>query len=164
MKKCLLRGLAAAGMLLALCGALVLIETQLGQPMGLFSGSRPAGLGYQDGKFKACSWKPNCVSSTADKADARHYIAPLAFAGAPDAAWAKLKTLIATTPRATIVNESPGYLHVEFKSAAMGFVDDGEFALDAKAGAIQVRSSARLGIRDFDVNRNRVESLRSQLK
>jgi len=164
MKKYLLRGLAFVGLLVAIAAVLALIESQLGQPMGLFSGSRPTDLGYKDGKFKPCPWKPNCVSSTADKGDTKHYIAPLAFAGSAEESWGKLKALIAKTPGSTVVSDTPGYLHVEFKSAAMGFVDDGEFALDAASGAIQVRSAARLGVRDFDVNRKRVESLRSQLK
>ena len=51
--------------------------------MGLLSGSRPDGLGFNAGKFKPCSWKPNCVSSTTDpKEDAGHHIEPLAFSDA----------------------------------------------------------------------------------
>jgi uncharacterized protein (DUF1499 family) len=45
----------------------------------------------------------------------------------------------------------------------MGYVDDVEFALDEKSGTIQVRSASRLGIRDFDVNRKRVEAIRARL-
>ena len=45
----------------------------------------------------------------------------------------------------------------------MGYVDDVELALDAAAGVIHVRSAARLGVRDFGVNRARVEALRSKL-
>jgi uncharacterized protein (DUF1499 family) len=56
-----------------------------------------------------------------------------------------------------------GYLYAEFKSAAMGFVDDTEFALDTSAQVIHVRSASRLGVRDFDVNRKRIESIRAQL-
>ena len=44
----------------------------------------------------------------------------------------------------------------------MGYVDDVEFALDEKAGVIHVRSASRLGIRDMDVNRKRIESIRAQ--
>ena len=45
----------------------------------------------------------------------------------------------------------------------MGYVDDVELFLDAAAKLIQVRSASRLGIRDFGVNRARVESLRTAL-
>ena len=39
-----------------------------------------------------------------------------------------------------------------------------EFALDAAASVIHVKSAARLGIRDFGVNRERVERLRLVLQ
>jgi uncharacterized protein (DUF1499 family) len=45
----------------------------------------------------------------------------------------------------------------------MRFVDDVEFSLDPAGGVIHVRSAARMGIRDFGVNRARVESLRRAL-
>ena len=54
-------------------------------------------------------------------------------------------------------------MYAEFKSAGMGFVDDVEFALDEKSGLIQSRSASRLGIRDLDVNRKRIEAIRVQL-
>lgn len=129
--------------------------------MGLFAGSRPTNLGYTSGKFAHPSWKPNCVSSTVEKSD-KHYIEPLAFSGVPADAWKKLQGIVKASPRATVISENSGYLYAEFKSAGLGFVDDVEFALDEKSGAIQVRSASRLGIRDFDVNRKRIESIRSQ--
>jgi len=45
----------------------------------------------------------------------------------------------------------------------MGFVDDVELALDPAHSVIQVRSAARVGVRDFGVNRARVEALRAAL-
>lgn len=155
--------LAVVAALLCIGGGLILVETQLEQPMGLFTGTRPTDLGFKDGKFKPCSWKPNCVSSTTDKADTKHYIAPLTFTGSPEAAWAKLKGITANIRKTSVVADSPNYRHVEFTSATMGFVDDVEFALDAGAGVIHVRSASRLGIGDGGVNRKRVESLRSAL-
>ena len=62
-----------------------------------------------------------------------------------------------------IIRERPDCLYAEFKSPAMGFVDDVEFALDVSAQVIHVRSASRLGIRDFAVNRTRVESIRKSL-
>ncbi len=67
------------------------------------------------------------------------------------------------SPRTGIVQDSPVYLYAEFKSAGLGFVDDVEFALDKKANLIHVRSASRLGVRDFNVNRKRIESIRAQL-
>lgn len=137
------------------------IEYFGGQPMGLFSGTRPANLGFASGKFAPPSWKPNCVSSTVDKGDP-HFIEPFALGGTQDDAWKRLREIVSGSPRVTIVNDQPNYLHAEFRSAGMGFVDDVEFALDERASVIQVRSASRLGVRDFGVNRNRIESLRAQ--
>ncbi len=151
-------GIALAGILVG-AASLLAIEILLEQPMGLFSGPRPTDLGFSGEKFKACSWKPNCVSSTAAPDDEKHYIAPLQATGD---AWKKLRTVLAALPRATILIEEAGYIRAEFKSATLGFVDDAEFARDA-AGAIQVRSASRLGVRDFGVNRERIEDIRKRL-
>ncbi len=133
--------------------------------MGLFSASRPADLGYNNGQFKPPPWKPNTVSSTVPKDDS-HYIAPFVFAGDAASAWQKLSGIVHAQPNVKIVTEksdAPHYLYAEYKSAGLGFVDDVEFALDAKAMVIHVRSGSRLGIRDFDVNRKRIEAIRAQL-
>ena len=131
--------------------------------MGMLSGARPDGLGWHPGGFKPCPGKPNCVSSTVAPSDTQHHIAPLTFSGTPGAAWKRLCAAIRQRPRVTVVTETGGYLHAEFKSSLMGYVDDAEFFLDARAGAIQARSAARLGVRDFGVNRARIESIRATL-
>jgi len=151
---------AALLALVATALALIAIETLGGQPMGLFSGSRPDNLGFRDGKFAPPPWKPNCVSSTVVKDD-KHYIPPLPYSGSAADAWKKLEALVAGLPRTHVVTQTGQYLYVEFKTATMGFVDDVEFALDEKTSAIQVRSASRLGVRDFNVNRERVERIRS---
>ena len=130
--------------------------------MGLFAGSRPTHLSISAGKFAPPSWKPNCVSSTVEKSDEKHFIAPIAYTGTGADAWEKLVGIVKSSPRVNVLSESPDYLYAEFTSAGLGFVDDVEFALDEKAEAIQVRSASRLGIRDFDVNRKRVEAIRAQ--
>lgn len=163
MKLMLKRIAIALLVLVAVAGAVVAIEYFGGQPLGLFSGSRPANLGFDAGKFTPPSWKPNCVSSTVDKSDDRHFIAPLSYVGISTDAWKKLLDIIKGSQRVTVVNERANYLYAEFKSARLGFVDDVEFALDEKAGVIQVRSASRLGVRDFDVNRKRIEAIRTQL-
>ena len=148
--------------IILLLATVVAIETLGGQPMGLFSGTRPEQLGYQDGHFKPPAKRPNSVSSTVPKEDT-HYIAPIAFSGDATAAWVKLVGVVRAQPRVSIVSELSDYLYAEFKSPRMGFVDDVEFALDAKAGVIQVRSASRLGYRDFGVNRQRIEAIRAAL-
>jgi uncharacterized protein (DUF1499 family) len=145
---------------LALAGLATVIA---GSAMGLFAGSRPGDLGLHDGKLRGGDWRPNWVSSQAPAGDATHHIAPLSFSGDAAAAWKALEEIVRAMPRVTVVTRDSRYLHAEFSSRLLGFVDDTEFALDAPAGVIQVRSSARLGVRDFNVNRDRVEVLRAQL-
>lgn len=140
-----------------------LVAVIAGSTLGLFAGKRPANLGFAAGRFADGDWRPNWVSSTAPAGDAGHRIAPLAFEGDPARAWADLEAVIAAMPRSTIVTRAPAYLHAEFASKGMGFVDDAEFALDASARVIQVKSAARLGVRDFSVNRERVEAIRAAL-
>lgn len=155
------RALFGLLIVLVIGGTLTLVETLGGQPMGLFSGSRPSDLGFNAGKFKPLSWKPNAVSSTVDASDSKHYVVPFAYSGDKTEAWKKLVALVKSQPRVNVVNESADYLHAEFKSAGMGFVDDVEFAIDPRGSKIHVRSASRLGIRDFNVNRDRIEMLRN---
>lgn len=162
MMKLLKRLLLAVTVLVALAALLVAIEYFGGQPMGLFAGSRPATLGFNAGKFAPPTWKPNCVSSTVEKSDS-HFIEPITIRGSAADAWKKLAGVIKATPRTSVVTERADYLYVEFKSAGMGFVDDVEFALDEKAGVIHVRSASRLGVRDFNANRSRIETIRKAM-
>jgi uncharacterized protein (DUF1499 family) len=161
MKTILLRTLIGLLAIVVIATVLAAIEYFGGQPMGLFSGSRPEGLGFNGGKFKVPSWKPNTVSSTVEKSDDKHYIAPISISGDADAAWNKLQAVVKAQKGAAVVDAKSNYLYAEFKTAGMGFVDDVEFALDKSANVIHVRSGSRLGVRDFGVNRNRIEMIRS---
>lgn len=132
--------------------------------MGLFSGMRPAMLGVKDGKLAPPSAKPNNVHSQIDRnADPAHYIDPLRFSGDANRAFAKLKEIVRGLERTTIMTDSADYFHAETASRAMGFVDDSEFYLDRAARVIHVRAGARLGHRDFNVNRERIEAIRARL-
>jgi uncharacterized protein (DUF1499 family) len=131
--------------------------------MGLFSGKRPDNLGAVRGRLAPCRSTPNCVSSQADRQDGVHYIEPLRFTGPPAHAWAALKVVVQGLERAQIVRDDDRYLYAELTSRLMGYVDDVEFVLDEKAGLIHVRSASRLGIRDFGVNRERIETVRARM-
>jgi len=136
--------------------------------MGLFSGpfggTRPDNLGVRDGRLAPPKRTPNNVNSQIDRnADGGHYIEPLRYTGDARQAWAALRRVIDGMQRTKIITSDPNYLYAEFSTKLMGFVDDTEFYLDEKAGVIHVRSSARLGIRDFGVNRERIESIRAKL-
>lgn len=123
----------------------------------MFSGSRPDNLGVKDGRFAACKPTPNCVSSQADPADREHYIAPIAFNGTLQ----ELRRAVESMTRAAVIREEGNYLHAEYKSALLGYVDDVELLLDEKARLVHVRSASRLGRSDFGVNRKRIEELRA---
>lgn len=148
---------------LALLGVALLAAGQA----GLLRSHAPADLGVHDGRLKAPSTTPNSVSSQADlwpghpqQAAAR--IAPLPLQGPPEAAMNRLRQLLEAMPEARIVSARPDYLHVEFTTRWLQFVDDAEFWADPAAGAIQLRSASRLGRRDMGVNRARIEALRAR--
>jgi uncharacterized protein (DUF1499 family) len=144
--------------------AFIALTIAIGAPMGLFSGTRPDNLGVRAGRLAPPKSTPNNVHSQIDKGvDPGHYIAPLRYGGDAAAAWDKLHGIVGGMPRARMVKSEPGYLYAEFSSRLMGYVDDVEFYLDAKAGVIHARSSSRLGIRDFGVNRERIEAIRAML-
>ena len=125
----------------------------------LFAGTAPDTLGVRDGRLAACPGRPNCVSSQAS--DAAHAVAPFVYAGDAAAAMARLASLIEGQEGATITARRAEYLHAEYRSKLMGFVDDLELFADRAAGVIHVRSASRLGYSDLGVNRARVEALRN---
>ena len=131
--------------------------------VNLFPGTRPTELGFADGRFARGDERPNWVSSTVDPAEKTRFVAPIAFVGDGGQAWARLGQVVAAMPRAVVVSRTPTYLHVEFASHIFGFIDDAQFALDAQAGVIHVKSASRVGRGDFSVNRDRVEAIRAAM-
>jgi len=127
--------------------------------MGLF-GQTSRAVGVVEGALGPCPSSPNCVSSTAPVEDRTHYIEPLHFSDSPAIAWRRLCGVVERLPRVRVVEKSDSYLHAEFRTAMLRFVDDAEFLLDASRGIIHVRSASRLGKSDFGVNRRRIEALR----
>ena len=130
----------------------------------MFSGRRPRSLGVNDGRLASCGRRLNCVSSQAAPDDAQRYVAPIRFSGSAAEAIAASRRAVESMQRARVVSVEGNYLHAEFRSRLMGYVDDVEFTYDAKAGVLHVRSASRLGRRDYGVNRSRVEALRARLK
>lgn len=118
--------------------------------------TRPENLGVRDGKLAPCKPSPNCVSSHADPSDAEHAIAPIR--GTMDA----VRHAVNAMPRTTIVTDTASYLHAEFRTRLMGYVDDVEFLVEG--GVVHVRSCSRVGRYDFGVNRSRVEALRTLIE
>jgi uncharacterized protein (DUF1499 family) len=132
--------------------------------MGILAGQRPQSLG----KISSSGSNPtlqavkthltNAVSSFATTK--YHAIAPL-----PGGVkmWAKLDKVVREMPGAKVIATEPDYLYAEFTTHLLGFVDDVEFLHDGAQQKIHVRSASRLGRKDFDVNRNRIELIRRRL-
>ncbi len=115
-------------------------------------GLTPAGL-------PPCPDSPNCVTSQTKTV--KQAVRPLTYSTKRATAFAKIKQIVSNQDNATIVAETIDYLHVEFRSKFMGFVDDMEFWFPEDQPLIHVRSAARLGYSDFGVNRKRVQQIRA---
>lgn len=135
--------------------------------MGLLSfltAKRPATVGAIGGSLQACNPdKSNCVCSQ-HKPEGRslgpHYVQPLAYEGDAGDAMTRMIAVLMQQKNCRIVVNRPDYLHAEFTTETLGFVDDVEFLLSAAEQLIHVRSASRLGLTDFGVNRARVKDLR----
>jgi uncharacterized protein (DUF1499 family) len=119
----------------------------------------PANLGVRDGKLAPCPNSPNCVSTQSQ--EARHMIAPIPYTTSLEQAKSKLMRTIRSMERSKIITDDPTYIHAEFRTKGIGYVDDVEFYLDQEAQVIHFRSSARLPYWDWGVNRERMEEIRS---
>lgn len=119
----------------------------------------PDNLGMKDGLFSKCPEDPNCVSSQAT--DVVHKIDPIVATGSADKVMVDLQNSIESIFGSKVVEIKGNYLRAEFTSRVMRFTDDLECFYDKANGLIHVRSAARIGYTDFNVNRKRVEELRS---
>ena len=105
-----------------------------------------------------CPSSPNCVSTQAQ--DEGHAIAPIRYRKSRAEAKEALKEIVRLLPRTKLVEEDESYLHYEFTSLLLRFVDDVEFVFEDESKTIQFRSASRTGYGDLGVNRNRMEQLR----
>jgi uncharacterized protein (DUF1499 family) len=154
--------------LLVLAIALVALILVIAGQMGLLRGKAPLDLGLTDGKLKRPSRTPNSVTSQATLWPehpqlAYASIAPLKASGDGSTEMRKIADALKAMPRTVIVKQEPGYIYAQSTTALLKFTDDIEFVLDAGKGIIDVRSSSRLGQKDFGVNRARVEAIRKAL-
>jgi len=110
----------------------------------------------------ACPDSPNCVSSLST--EEAHAIKPLSYEDTPTKAWDRLKVVVLSGKRVTLVEDTGEYLHVKVRSLIFQFTDDVEFLLQESNKLIHVRSASRTGYSDFGVNRRRVEKIRTRFK
>ncbi|WP_291328578.1 DUF1499 domain-containing protein [Desulfovibrio sp. UCD-KL4C] len=123
------------------------------------SSKKPDNLGVVNGEFRACPSSPNCVSSQAT--DPEHKIDPLKAHGNIKIVMEKLKKSIEQMEGSKVIMLEGAYLHAEFTSRIMHFVDDLECFYQEENGEIAVRSASRIGYSDFSANRNRIKHLRT---
>ena len=117
-------------------------------------------LGANNGKLLPCPSAPHCVSSTDEGSD--KYIAPIAVTSQQQ--WLYLQKLLLATPRTALVARDTNYLHVVTSTAIMRYKDDIELLYSPVNKSVDVRSSSRIGYYDFEVNRERIETLRRQFQ
>ena len=110
-------------------------------------------------RLSPCPASPNCVSTQAT--DEQHAIAPIRYRKARAEAKEAIKASIMTLPRVKLVEEDEAYLHYEFTSLLLRFVDDVEFLLDETTKTVHFRSASRTGYSDLGVNRQRMEQVRT---
>ncbi len=136
----------------------VITVISLGVLLGGCSGNVPDHLGAEQERLAPCPSSPNCVSSQAT--DPSQQVAAFTADSDDYQAWQRWQTVIAQYPRTTLITVTDTYLHAEFRSRWLGFVDDVELLRDPEQALIHVRSASRLGYSDLGVNRRRVEHLR----
>lgn len=121
------------------------------------AGKPPTDIGVHGGRLAPCPDSPNCVSSL--DGGTQHPIDPIGFTGETAIAIKTMQQVIMGMSGAHIVTDTPEYIHAEFKSRIMGFVDDVEFYFPGDS-IIHVRSASRVGYSDLGVNRKRIETIR----
>lgn len=104
-----------------------------------------------------CGNRPNCVSTQ----ELRPKFAVAPFTLAPNVTSAQIERVALELPGAKVVKVTDNYVHIEYRSKIMGFIDDLE--LEIQGDHLIVRSASRVGYSDFGVNRRRVALLRQLL-
>ena len=113
-------------------------------------------------RFKECPPTPNCVSSeTLSKAK---FIERFKTGNRSAESWVLLTKLLEKTSNCRVVSQNSSYIHAEFRTRLLRFVDDVEFRLESETNEIAVRSASRVGYSDLGANRRRLERLRGELE
>ena len=113
-------------------------------------------------RFKECPPTPNCVSSeTLSKA---RFINRFKTGDRPEESWKLLTDILKKTSNCRVISQDSSYIHAEFRTRLLRFVDDVEFRLESEIGEIAVRSASRVGYSDLGTNRRRLESIRKSLE
>ncbi|USE00083.1 MULTISPECIES: DUF1499 domain-containing protein [unclassified Vibrio] len=118
------------------------------------------GAGYKtttDRTEQPCGDSPRCVSTQ----DSREEFTLAPFTLTPNTNINQIEQVALTLPNAEVAAKEGNYLRVEYTSSVFRYVDDMELKIEGDQ--LLVRSEARIGYYDFDVNRERVEAFRLKL-
>ena len=108
------------------------------------------GLVNNNDNLSDCKLKTNCIIQTWKVDDS-------------EKAFIELIQILENTPRLEIINKEKDYIHAIATSRIMKFIDDIEIKNLNQDNIFQIKSSSRLGIYDFGVNKRRVQTLRFRL-
>lgn len=127
------------------------------------AGTPPADLGVTEGvALRACPSTPNCLQ-TYDQSDSDHFASPLSVQSNALETKKAIEMVISETGGRIISEQaldSHGYyLHAEYESDWLKFVDDVEVIV--QDNVIHFRSASRLGRSDFGVNSARFERIKA---
>ena len=146
----------------------IFMLTLLAGQLGFLNGKQPSNLGVKADRLKQPSFSPNSVSSQADLYPDHPQlqyarIEPLPLKdGNLATSMTKLAEVLRSLPSTAIVETKPDYIYAQSQTRLLKFVDDVEFWFNPAKGAIDVRSSSRLGRKDFGVNRQRIDLVRQK--
>ena len=113
------------------------------------------------GELATCNEAPNCISSMASKPE--QFMEPWAYSGSTEVARERLLLILRLLPNVKIIAEDETYLAAEFRVAQL-FIDDVEFLIDPQIRVVHFRSSSRIGVDDFGVNRKRMQRIGEAFK
>ena len=122
----------------------------------------PDDLGPVEGSLAPCPDTPNCVHTGLRHPDGTRGMRLVGDLTRAEL-MSRLREVVESMPRTTVVTERDGYIHAEARSLVFRFVDDLEL-LVAPDGELIVRSASRVGRSDLGVNARRVAELRERLQ
>lgn len=131
----------------------------------LLSGCASTGQVPESGtafRLDGCSPFLNCVSSESDVG--LYQVEPIGLTEPlNEERWARIRETALALPGASLNEARYGYLDITCYSDLLHFPDFLEILVGPDDRQLAVRSQSMLGLYDFGVNRNRIETLRARL-
>lgn len=112
-------------------------------------------------RLKPCPNSPNCVNSLHPQGNSK--IEPI-YSKDTRKTLKKLEMILENLARSKKITIEEGYLHFQIRSFLFGFIDDVECQAFPQEGIIHIKSAAKSGYYDFNVNKNRVKKIKQALE